>query len=31
VRVHDGVVDMVLKTRDVWTTRFGIGFGERAG
>ena len=31
VRVHDGVVDMVLKTRDVWTTRFGIGFGRAGG
>lgn len=31
VAVHDGVVDMVLKTRDVWTTRFGLGFGRAGG
>ena len=31
VRVHDGVVDMVLKTRDVWTTRLGVGFGRAGG
>jgi hypothetical protein len=31
VRVHDGVVDLVLRTRDVWTTKVGFGFGRAGG
>jgi hypothetical protein len=29
--LHDGVVDVVVSTRDVWTLKFGLGFGRAGG
>lgn len=31
VRVHDGVVDIVVHTKDVWTLNPGISFGRSGG